>query len=109
MKIGIAALIGIITFALIGSQAVILFMNVEEFADLFITPLYFALISSIVLSAIALIRVNIVKRNSILWYSMSTAIGYINRNPTSDTSQTITSFLYIFSLFLSSILIVGLG
>ena len=42
VRIGIVALIGIITFALVGSQAVTLFMNVEEFADLFITPLYFA-------------------------------------------------------------------
>jgi len=92
IKIGIVALIAIIAFALVGSQAVTLFMNVEEFADLFITPLYFALISSIILSVIALIRVNIVKRHSILWYSLSTAIGFINRNPTSAVTETITSF-----------------
>ncbi len=53
IKIGIVALIGIIAFALVGGQAVLLFMNVEEFADLFITPLYFALVSSIILSVIA--------------------------------------------------------
>ena len=92
IKIGIVALIVIIAFALVGSQAVTLFMNVEEFADLFITPLYFALVSSIILSVIALIRVNIVKRHSILWYSLSTAIGFINRNPTSAVSEIITSF-----------------
>jgi len=92
IRIGIVALIAIIAFALVGSQAVELFMNVEEFADLFITPLYFALVSSIILSVIALIRVNIVKRHSILWYSLSTAIGFINRNPTSDASETITRF-----------------
>jgi len=39
IRIGIVALIAIIAFALVGSQAVELFMNVEEFADLFITPL----------------------------------------------------------------------
>ena len=92
IRIGIIALIAIIAFALVGSQAVELFMNVEEFADLFITPLYFALVSSIILSVIALIRVNIVKRHSILWYSLSTAIGFINRNPTSAVTETITSF-----------------
>jgi hypothetical protein len=92
IRIGIVALIAIIAFALVGGQAVLLFMNVEEFADLFITPLYFALVSSIILSVIALIRVNIVKRHSILWYSLSTAIGFINRNPTSAASETITSF-----------------
>jgi len=92
IRIGIVALIAIIAFALVGGQAVLLFMNVEEFADLFITPLYFALVSSIILSVIALIRVNIVKRHSILWYSLSTAIGFINRNPTSAVTETITSF-----------------
>jgi len=92
IRIGIVALIAIIAFALVGGQAVLFFMNVEEFADLFITPLYFALVSSIILSVIALIRVNIVKRHSILWYSLSTAIGFINRNPTSAASETITSF-----------------
>jgi len=92
IRIGIVALIAIIAFALVGGQAVLLFMNVEEFADLFITPLYFALVSSIILSVIALIRVNIVKRHSVLWYSLSTAIGFINRNPTSAVSETITSF-----------------
>jgi len=92
IRIGIVALIAIIAFALVGGQAVLLFMNVEEFADLFITPLYFALVSSIILSVIALIRVNIVKRHSILWYSLSTAIGFINRNPTSAVTETITNF-----------------
>jgi len=92
LRIGIVALIAIIAFALVGGQAVLLFMNVEEFADLFITPLYFALVSSIILSVIALIRVNIIKRHSILWYSLSTAIGFINRNPTSAVTETITSF-----------------
>jgi len=92
IRIGIVVLIAFIAFALVGSQAVELFMNVEEFADLFITPLYFALVSSIILSVIALIRVNIVKRHSILWYTLSTAIGFINRNPTSAVTETITSF-----------------
>ncbi|RTZ70548.1 MAG: hypothetical protein DSZ22_02380, partial [Thaumarchaeota archaeon] len=65
IRIGIVALIGIVAFVLVSSQAVTLFMNVEEFADLFITPLYFALISALILSVIALVRVNIVKRHSI--------------------------------------------
>jgi len=73
VRIGIVALIAIVAFALVGNQAVVLFMNVEEFAEIFTTPLYFALVSSVLLSGIALIRVNIVKRHSILWYTLSTA------------------------------------
>ena len=92
LRIGIAALIAIIAFLLVGNQAVILFMNVEEFAELFTTPLFFALMSAILLSGIALIRVNIVKRHSIFWYTLSTAIGFLNRNPTSATSESIASF-----------------
>ncbi|SVD01213.1 uncharacterized protein METZ01_LOCUS354067, partial [marine metagenome] len=92
IRIGIVALIAIVAFVLVSSQAVTLFMNVEEFADLFITPLYLALISALILSAVALVRVNIVKRHSILWYSLSTAIGFINRNQTSAVSENITSF-----------------
>ena len=63
LRIGISALIGLIAFLLVGNQAVVLFMNVEEFAEIFTTPLYFALMSAILLSGIALIRVNIVKRH----------------------------------------------
>ncbi len=92
VRIGIAALIGIIAFLLVGNQAVVLFMNVEEFAEIFTTPLYFALVSAVILSGIALIRVNIIKRHSIFWYSLSTVIGFMNRNPNGAASETITSF-----------------
>ena len=92
VRIGIAALIGIIAFLLVGNQAVVLFMNVEEFAEIFTTPLYFALVSAVILSGIALIRVNIVKRHSIFWYSLSTVIGFMSRNPNGAASETITSF-----------------
>jgi len=92
VRIGIVALIAIVAFILVGTEAVTLFMNVEEFADLFVTPLYLSLISALVLSVIALVRVNIVKRHSIFWYSLSTAIGFINRNQTSAVSENITSF-----------------
>ena len=92
VKIGIVCLIGIIAFALVGSQAVELFMNVEEFADLFTTPLYLSLISAVILSVIALVRFNIVKRHSIFWYSLSTVINFVNRSQTGTISENITSF-----------------
>ena len=94
VRIGIVALIAIVAFVLVGNQAVVLFMNVEEFAEIFITPLYFALVSSVLLSGIALIRVNIVKRHSILWYTLSTALGFFNRNPTSSVAETIPPSLF---------------
>jgi len=80
------------TFLLVGTQGVTLFMNFEEFDDLFTTPLYFAAVSSITLSAIALVRVNIVKRHSILWYTIRTLLGFINRNPTAPVTESVPSF-----------------
>ena len=92
IRLGIIAIIAIVAFLLVGNQAVVIFMNFEEFADLFTTPLYFALISSVILSAIALVRVNIVKRHSIAWYTLRTLLGFINRNPTAPATQNIQSF-----------------
>jgi len=93
VKLGIIALITILTIALVGNQAVLFFMNYEEFDDLFTTPLYFSLVSAIILSSIALIRVNIVNRSSILWYTLQTAIGFVNRNPSAPVSiQSFSSY-----------------
>ena len=92
IRIGVIALIAIMTFLLVGTQGVTLFMNFEEFDDLFTTPLYFAAVSSITLSAIALVRVNIVKRHSILWYTIRTLLGFINRNPTAPVTESVPSF-----------------
>ena len=75
-----------------GNQAVVLFMNFEEFADLFVTPLYFSLVSGILLSGIALIRVNIVKRHSILWFTLKTTLGLVNRGSTAEASQNVSRF-----------------
>ncbi len=47
VKLGIVALVAILTIALVGNQAVLFFMNYEEFDDLFTTPLYFSLVSVI--------------------------------------------------------------
>ena len=92
IRIGIIALIAIVAFAIVGSQAVMLFMNFEEFSELFTTPLYFSLVSGIVLSAIALVRVNIVQRSSISWFVLRTLIGFINRNPSGPSSELVTRY-----------------
>ena len=67
-------------------------MNVEEFADLFTTPLYFSLISGLVLAAIALVRVNVVRRASIGWYVLQTFLGFMSRQGTNASPQTIPLF-----------------
>ena len=67
-------------------------MNVEEFADLFTTPLYFSLISGLVLAAIALVCVNVVRRASIGWYVLQTFLGFMSRQGTNASAQTIPLF-----------------
>ena len=50
VRIGIVALISVIFFALVANQAVILSMNVTEFAETFTKPLFFSLIGGIILA-----------------------------------------------------------
>ena len=79
IRLGIVAIIGIVIFAMVGNQAVVLSMNFTEFGDQFSKPLYYTLVSTVILSAIALVRVNAVGRASIFWYAISTAIGFVGR------------------------------
>ena len=92
IRVGIIAIIIIATFVVVGHQGIIMLMNVEEFADLFTTPLYFSLISGLVLAAIALVRVNVVRRASIGWYVLHTFLGFMSRQGTNASSQTIPLF-----------------
>ena len=92
IRIGIIIAIGLIIFAIVGNQAVILSMNIDEFQEKFTKPLYYAVISAIALSAISLVRVNIGKRSSIFWYMLSTAISFLNRGTNDPVSQNVTSF-----------------
>jgi len=92
IRLGIVAIIGIVIFVTVGNQAVILSMNFAEFGDQFTKPLYYTLISTIILSAIALVRVNIVRRSSIFWYAISTAIGLIAKGGQQPVASDIKSF-----------------
>ncbi len=92
IRLGIVAIIGIVIFALVGNQAVILSMNFTEFGEQFTKPLFYTLVSTIILSAIALVRVNIAGRSSIFWYAISTAIGFLGSGGQQSISNNIKSF-----------------
>ena len=81
VRFAVGAIIGIIILALAGNQAVELLMNITEFDKIFTQPLYYSLISGIALAAIALVRVNIVQRSSILWFFIKIVINFMNRPP----------------------------
>ena len=92
IRIGIVAAIALIIFAIVGNQGIIISMNINEFEDKFTKPLFYGVVSAVVLAAVALVRVNIVKRSSIFWYGLSTAITFLNRGTNDPVSKNITNF-----------------
>ena len=92
VRIGIVVAIGVIMFAIVGSNGIIISMNFSEFGEQFTKPLFYGIISAIILSSIALIRVNIVKRSSIFWYSLKTAITFLNRGSNDPVAQNVTNY-----------------
>ena len=92
VRIGIVVAIGVIMFAIVGNNGIIISMNFSEFGEQFTKPLFFGIISAIILSSIALIRVNIVKRSSIFWYSLKTAITFLNRGSNDPVAQNVTNY-----------------
>lgn len=92
IRIGIVVAIGLIVFAIVGNQGIIISMNISEFGEKFTKPLFYGVVSAVVLSSIALIRVNILKRSSIFWYGLSTAITFLNRGINDPVTRNITSF-----------------
>jgi len=92
VRLGIVAIIVIAIVTIAGNQAVILSMNFTEFGEQFTKPLYYSLVSTIILSAIALVRVNIISRSSIFWFAIKTAIGLIAQGPQQSISNNIPSF-----------------
>ncbi len=92
IRLGIIALIVISIIVIVGNQSVILSMNFTEFGEKFTKPLYYSLVSTLILSAIALVRVNIISRSSIFWYGIKTGIGFIAQGPQQSISNNIPSF-----------------
>lgn len=92
IRLGIIAVIGIIMLVIAGNQGITLNMNLAEFGEEFTKPLYFSLVSALVLSAIALINVNIKNRTSVIWYAIHVAIMFLNRSVHDPVSKNISSF-----------------
>jgi len=92
IRIGIVVAIGLIIFAIVGNQGIIISMNISEFGEKFTKPLFYGVVSAVVLSAVALIRINILKRSSIFWYGLSSAITFLNRGSNDPVTRNITSF-----------------
>ncbi len=92
VRVGIVALIAIVIFVLTSNQAVIMYMNSQEFGTLFTKPLYFSLLSAVVLASITLIRVNVKNRSSISWYALNVILTFFKRGNNYSVTETIPSF-----------------
>ena len=92
IRLIIVAVIAIAIFAMVGNQAVILSMNFTEFGEQFSKPLYYTLVSAIILSAVALVRVNVAGRASIFWYIVNTTIGHLGKGGQQPLASSIARF-----------------
>ena len=92
IRIGVVVAIGLVIFAIVGNQGVTLSMNFSEFEEKFTKPLYYSVISALILSAIALVRVNIVRRASIFWFLLNTGITFFNKGSNQPISESVTRF-----------------
>jgi hypothetical protein len=69
-----------------------MYMNSLEFGMLFTKPLYFSLLSAVVLASIALIRVNIKNRSSMSWYALNIILTFFKRGNNYSVAETVPSF-----------------
>ena len=83
VRFGVIGFIALLIVLVVGKPAVALYMNIGEFDDQFTRPLFYSLVSAVILGIIALVRVNIVSRSSIFWYAISTLITFASsaQNP----------------------------
>ncbi len=91
IRIGLFALIGIVILGVVSNQSVNILLNVNEFSDLFSKPIYYAILSGLILAAIALVRVDIRKRESMVWWIFAIGISFLKREAF-DQSQTAAKY-----------------
>jgi len=85
VRIGIFAAIGLVIFGIVSGRSVIMLLNLNEFQDLFTKPVYYGMLSALILSSIALIRVDIRKRESLVWWIFSIGISFFKREALEQT------------------------
>lgn len=96
IRISAFVIIGIIIFAVASNQSVNLFMNVVEFGTVFTKPLFYWIVSGLVLSSIALVRINFRRSNSMTWFAIRLIANFLKRGDlefsSSPGSTTTSSF-----------------
>lgn len=81
IRLGLLIGMGLILFSIISSQAVTFILNSAEFSAFFLKPVYYAMLAGLILAVIALIRVDVRKRESIAWWLITLGIAFLKREP----------------------------
>lgn len=89
IRFGLFALIGIVIFGIVSNQSIQILMNIDEFSELFTKPIYYAVFSGLLLAAIALIRVDVRKRESMIWWVFSLGLSFIKREAFESTQAPV--------------------
>jgi len=69
-------------------------MNVVEFGNVFTKPLYYSIVSGLILCSIAAIRVDYRHRNSITWYGIHLLVNFLKRGDNDSSSSSSASSSY---------------
>ncbi|MFQ6010953.1 MAG: UPF0182 family protein [Nitrososphaerales archaeon] len=77
MKLIVVAVVALFLVFAIGGQLVFFYLNLVEFGDVYIRPIYFEVIGGLVLSTIALFRIDLLHRRSLTWWIMRLVIRLI--------------------------------
>src|SRR5687768_15691096 len=62
-------------------------MSVEEFGEVFTKPLYYSILSGLILASIIVVRVNFRARHSVLWYGIKTMLNFLKRGDYESQSR----------------------
>lgn len=93
IRIAVFVLIGLIIFWVASSQSVNLFMNVIEFGNVFTKPLFYTMVSGLILCSVAVVRVDFRHRNSLTWYGLHLLVNFLKRGD-DDSSSSSSSLSY---------------
>lgn len=87
VRLAVFAAIGVIIFGIVGNQSVNLLMNVEEFGEVFTKPLYYSILSGLILASVTVARVNFRTRHSMAWYGIRTLLNFLKRGDYESQSR----------------------
>jgi uncharacterized membrane protein (UPF0182 family) len=71
------AIIIVVLILFLSREIVVFWLNVQEFGDLFLKPIYFGLLGGITLASFTFFRLDFKNRRSIIWYLINLTVKFI--------------------------------